>query len=68
MVVVRFGKNCKMAVVRFGEECKAVIDEEVRGVKVSDGRTAIVKLVFNEDWKLREILVNDIYVWRGKEQ
>ena len=51
-------------VVRFGEGCEIIIDEEVRDVRISDGRIAIVKLVFNENWFLEAVLVNDIYVWR----
>ena len=57
-----------MVAVRFGKDCKAIIDEEVRDVRVSDGRTAIVKLVFDEDWNLKDVLVNDIYVWRRRER
>jgi len=38
-----------MVVVRFGRSCEAVIDEEVRDVRISDGRTAVVKLVFDDD-------------------
>jgi len=53
-----------MVVVKFGEGCKAIIDEEVRDVRISDGRIAIVKLVFNENWFLEAVLVNDIYVWK----
>ena len=57
-----------MAVVRFGKDCKVIVDEEVRDVRITDGRTAIVKLVFDEEWKIREVLVNDKYVWkRGSE-
>ena len=68
MVVVRFGKNCKMAVVRFGGECKAIIDEEVRDARITDRRTAIVKLVFDEERNLEDVLVNNIYVWRRGER
>ena len=57
-----------MVAVRFGKDCKAIIDEEVRDVRISDGRTAIVKLVFDEDWNLKDVLVNDIYVWRRGER
>ena len=53
-----------MVVVKFGGGCEIVIDEEVRDVRISDGRIAIVKLVFNENWFLEAVLVNDIYVWR----
>ena len=57
-----------MAVVRFGEDCKVLLDEKVRDVRITDGRTAIVKVVFDEGWKIREVLVNDVYVWkRGSE-
>ena len=52
-----------MVVVRFGRGCEIIIDEEVRDVRVSDGKTAIAKLVFDERWNLQAILVNDIYVW-----
>ena len=52
-----------MVVVRFGRGCEIIIDEEVRDVRISDGRTAITKLVFDEGWNLEAILVNDIYVW-----
>ena len=52
-----------MVVVRFGRVCEIIIDEEVRDVRISDGRTAIAKLVFDEGWNLQAILVNDIYVW-----
>ena len=51
-----------MVAVRFGKGCEIVLDEEFRDVRVSDGRTAIVKVVFDEDWKIREVPVNDIYV------
>jgi len=57
-----------MVVVRFGKNCEAVIDEEVRDVRITDGRTAIVKLVFDEEWKLESVLVNDTYVWRREER
>ena len=53
----------EMVVVRFGERCEAIIDEEVKDVRISDGKTAIAKLVFDERWNLQAILVNDIYVW-----
>jgi len=43
--------------VRFGKECEAVLDEEFRDVRISDSRTAIVKVVFDEDWKIREVPV-----------
>jgi len=57
-----------MAVVRFGKDCKVIVDEEVRDVRITDGKTVIVKLVFDEEWKIREVLVNDKYVWkRGSE-
>ena len=57
-----------MVVVRFGKDCKVVVDEEVKDVRITDGRTAIVKVVFDEGWKIREVLVNDKYVWkRGSE-
>ena len=57
-----------MAVVRFGKDCKVIVDEEVKDVRITDGRTAIVKLVFDDGWKIREVLVNDVYVWkRGSE-
>ena len=57
-----------MAVVRFGKDCKVIVDEEVRDVRITDGKTAVVKLVFDEEWKIREVLVNDKYVWkRGSE-
>jgi len=52
-----------MVVVRFGRGCEIIIDEEVRDLRISDGRTAITKLVFDEGWNLQAILVNDIYVW-----
>ena len=52
-----------MVVVKFGGGCEIVIDEEVRDVRINDGRIAIVKLVFNENWFLEAVLVNDIYVW-----
>jgi len=55
-----------MVVVKFGEGCEAIIDEEVRDVRISDRKPAIVKLVFDEEWKLKDVLVNDIYVWRGR--
>jgi len=53
-----------MVVVRFGEDCKVLLDEKARDVRVTDGRTAIVKVVFDEGWKIREVLVNDVYVWK----
>ena len=53
-----------MVVVRFGEDCKLVLDEGARDVRVTDGRTAVVKVVFDEEWKIREVLVNDVYVWK----
>jgi len=53
-----------MVVVKFGRGCEIIIDEEVRDVRISDGKTAIAKLVFDEDWNLQAILVNDIYVWK----
>jgi len=57
-----------MVVVRFGEDCKVLLDEKARDVRVTDGRTAVVKVVFDEGWKIREVLVNDVYVWkRGSE-
>ena len=57
-----------MVVVRFGEDCKVLLDEKVKDVRITDGRTAIVKVVFDEGWKIREVLVNDVYVWkRGSE-
>ena len=56
-----------MAVVRFGKECKVIVDEEVKDVRITDGKTAIVKVVFDESWKIREILVNDVYVWKRGE-
>ena len=57
-----------MVVVRFGKDCKVIVDEEVRDVRITDGRTVIVKLVFDEEWKIKEVLVNDVYVWkRGSE-
>ena len=57
-----------MVVVRFGEDCKVLLDEKVKDVRITDGRTAIVKLVFDEEWKIKEVLVNDVYVWkRGSE-
>ena len=52
-----------MVVVRFGRGCEIIIDEEVRDVRISDGKMAITKLVFDEGWNLQAILVNDIYVW-----
>ena len=56
-----------MVVVRFGEDCKVLLDEKVRDVRITDGRT-VVKVVFDEGWKIREVLVNDVYVWkRGSE-
>ena len=57
-----------MVVVRFGRNCEAVIDEEAMDVRITDGRTAIVKLVFDEEWNLEDLLVNDIYVWRRGER
>ena len=56
-----------IVIVRFGKNCEAVIDEEIRDVRVSDGKTAIAKLVFDEEWRLKDVLVNDIYVWRKEE-
>ena len=53
-----------MVVVRFGKTCETIIDEEVKDVRITDGRTAIVKLVFDENWRLKDVLVNDTYVWR----
>jgi len=52
-----------MVVVKFGRGCEIIIDEEVKDVRISDGKTAIVKLVFDESWKLESVLVNDTYVW-----
>ena len=52
-----------MVVVKFGRGCEIIIDEEVKDVRISDGKTAITKLVFDDDWNLQAILVNDIYVW-----
>ena len=57
-----------MVAVRFGKDCKVVLDEKARDVRITDGRTVIVKLVFDEEWKIKEVLVNDVYVWkRGSE-
>ena len=57
-----------MVAVRFGKDCKVVLDEKAKDVRITDGRTAIVKVVFDEGWKIREVLVNDKYVWkRGSE-
>ena len=53
-----------MVVVRFGKSYEAVIDEGVRDVRITDGRTAVVKLVFDENWRLKDVLVNDTYVWK----
>jgi len=53
----------EMVVVKFGRNCEAVIDEDVRDLRITDGKTAIVKLVFDENWKLESVLVNDTYVW-----
>jgi len=55
-----------MVVLRFGRGCEAIIDEEVKDLRISDGKTAIVKLFFDEAWKLESVLVNDIYVWRRR--
>jgi len=52
-----------MVVVRLGRGCEIIIDEEVKDVRISDGKIAIVKLVFDENWVLESVLVNDIYVW-----
>ena len=52
-----------MVVIRFGERCEAIIDEEVKDLRISDGKTAITKLLFDENWKLESLLVNDTYVW-----
>ena len=52
-----------MVIVKFGRGYEIIIDEEVKDVRISDGRTAIAKLVFDEGWNLQAILVNDIYVW-----
>ena len=51
-----------MVVVGFGKSCEAVIDEEVKDVRITDRKTAVVKLVFDEEWKLESVLVNDVYV------
>ena len=51
-----------MVVVKFGRNCEAVIDEEVKDVRISDGKTAIAKLVFDEEWNLEDIFVNDLYI------
>ena len=56
-----------MVVVRFGKECKVLLDEEVRDVRIMDGRTVVVKVVFDEGWEIREVLVNDVYVWKSGE-
>ena len=56
-----------MVVVRFGEDCKVLLDEKVRDVRITDGRTAVVKVVFDESWKIREILVNDVSLWKRGE-
>jgi len=53
--------------VRFGKDCKVVLDEKARDVRITDGRTAIVKVVFDESWKIREILVNDVSLWKSGE-
>ena len=53
-----------MVVVRFGKGCEVVLNEEIGDVRVSDGRMEIVEVVFDEDWRLREVLVNDIHVWK----
>jgi len=37
-----------------------VVDEEVRNVKITDGRIAIVNLIFEEDWNLK-VLTSRIY-------
>ena len=36
-----------MVVLKFGRGCEIIIDEEVKDVGISDGRTAIAKLVFD---------------------
>ena len=56
-----------MVAVRFGKDCKVVLDEKVKDVRITDGRTAVVKVVFDEGWKIREVLVNDVYVWKRGE-
>ena len=55
-----------MVVVRFGEDCKVLLDEKVRDVRITDGRT-VVKVVFDEGWKIREVLVNDVSLWKRGE-
>jgi len=57
------GESKKWWLLDLGEGCEAIIDEEVKDVRISDCKTAIVKLVFDEGWNLQAILVNDIYVW-----
>jgi len=52
-----------MVVVKFGGGCEIIINEEVKDARISDGRTVITKLVFDDNWNLQAILVNDIYVW-----
>ena len=52
-----------MVVVKFEEGCEAIIDEEVKEVRISDGRTVVVKLVFDEEWGLESVLANDVHVW-----
>jgi len=42
-----------MVVVRFGERCEVIIDEEVKDLKISDGKMAIVKLIFDEEMEFR---------------
>ena len=50
--------------MRFGKECEVVLDEEFRDVRISDSRTAIVKVVFDEDWKIREVPDLMTYMFR----
>ena len=56
-----------VVVVRFGKSCGVIIDEGGRDVRVTDARTAVVKVVFDEDWKVGEVLVNGKYLWRKGE-
>ena len=57
-----------MVAVRFGKECEVVLGEEARDVRVTDGRTAVAKLMFDEDWKISEVLVNDVSLWKRRSK
>ena len=51
-----------MVLIKLWESCEAIIDEEVKDVRITDGKIAIVKPVFDENQTLEGALINDIYI------